>query len=274
MIDLHCHMLPGIDDGAADLATALSMARIAADDGIRTLACTPHIYPGLFENDQDGIAKAVSELQRALDAANIDLRLTMGADTHLVPEVLDGLRGGRIPTLAGTRYFLLEPAHHVAPPQFAESVFVLQAAGYMPVITHPERLSWIEGHYAVFQALAKQGVWMQITAGSLSGRFGKVPRYWAERMLDEGIVHILATDAHDPKNRPPKLAEGQRCAEHWVGAEEARRLVVDRPAHILKDLEPGAIEPPPGLGGERVRSPRAVKAPQDDQRSWFSRLFG
>ena len=147
MIDLHSHLLPGIDDGATSLEMSLDMARQAVADGVHTMACTPHIYPGLYQNDANGITRACHQLQAALDVYGIALTLVSGADVHLVPGLLDGLRAGTVPTLHGSRYVLLEPSHRVRPPRFEESVFELVAAGYTPVITHPERLTWIEDHY-------------------------------------------------------------------------------------------------------------------------------
>ena len=240
MIDLHCHLLPGIDDGAEDLAMALEMARIAVADGIRTVACTPHIYPGLYDNDAVGIRAAIEVLQTALDEAGIPLRLVEGADTHLAPTLVADLRAGRVPTLGGSRYLLLEPPHHVAPPRFEEAVFELAAAGYVPVITHPERLTWVEEHYDVFVRLAQRGCWMQITAGALTGRFGRRSRYWGERFLGEGHAHLLATDAHHPTRRPPLLAEARHAAALLVGATEAARMVDERPACVLADAAPDA----------------------------------
>jgi protein-tyrosine phosphatase len=131
----------------------------------------------------------------------------------------------------------------VAPPRFDEFVFGVIAAGYVPLITHPERLSWIEDHYPTFCALVDQGAWMQVTAGSLTGRFGQEARYWGERMLDEGRVHVLATDAHGATRRPPLLAEGRLAAEKWVGADEARHLVETRPAGVLRNLPPAEMPP-------------------------------
>ena len=247
MIDLHCHLLPGIDDGAPDEATSLEMARIAVADGIRTTACTPHIYPGLYENDSAGITRRVKALQRRLQDEGIDLRLTLGADAHLTPELLGRLRAGTAPSLAGGRYFLLEPPHTVAPPRFSESMFDFVAAGYVPVLTHPERLTWIKGHYEVFVALVKSGVWMQVTAGSLTGRFGKQARYFGDKMLDDGLVHLLATDAHRAEHRAPLLAEGREAAAKRVGADEAQRLVVDRPQAILDNRKPAEVAPPPAM---------------------------
>jgi len=270
MIDLHCHMLPGIDDGAPDEATSLEMARIAAADGIETTACTPHIYPGLYENDAAGITTRVKALQTRLSEEGIALKLTIGADAHLTPELLGRLKEGTAPSLAGGRYFLLEPPHTIAPPRFSESMFDFVAAGYVPVLTHPERLSWIKQHYQVFVQLVKAGVWMQITAGSLNGRFGRAAKYFGEKMLDDGLVHILATDAHGFNHRPPLLAEGERAAEKYVGKDEAHRLVVDRPQAILDNRPPREVLPVPALRNADGDEDSAT----DAGRGFLSRLFG
>ena len=264
MFDLHCHMLPGIDDGATDLDMALEMARIAHADGIRTVACTPHIYPGMYENDAAGIRRAIAELQRELDAAGIGLRLVEGADVHLDPDLIAGIRADRVPTLAGSRYLLLEPPHHVAPPRFEDSVFSLMAAGYVPVITHPERLSWIEHDFEVFRRLAHRGAFMQVTAGAVTGRFGKRPRYFAEKFLGEGLTHLLATDAHHPRRRPPLLAEAREAAAAYVGAEEATHLVETRPRGIVENRAPEDLPPLP--------APATRKG--SGSRRWLDRLLG
>jgi protein-tyrosine phosphatase len=203
----------------------------------------------------------VAALQAELDAAGIALQLTSGADAHLTPELFGRIKEGTAPTLHGGRYFLLEPSHHVAPPRLEESVFNFTAAGYVPVITHPERLSWIDGQYGVVESLTRSGSWMQITAGSLTGRFGGNAQYWAERMLDDGFVHLLATDAHSIKHRPPLLAEGMQAAEKWVGAEEARRLVFDRPQAILDNRPPADVTQIPAfLDPDRKRKSRGFWA--------------
>lgn len=245
MLDLHCHLLPGMDDGAVDLDMALEMARLAVADGITTVACSPHIYPGLYENDAAGIHAAVASLQSELDARGIPLRLLAAADVHLEPGLPDAVATGRVPTLAGSRYLLLEPPHHVAPPRLEETIFDMLLAGIVPVVTHPERLTWIEDQYDVFERLVRAGVLMQLTAGSLTGRFGRRPRYWAERMLDDGLVHLLATDAHHPRRRPPLLAEGRLAAAARVGDDEARHLVETRPRGIVENLDPNELPPRP-----------------------------
>jgi len=257
MIDLHCHMLPGIDDGAPNREVALAMARCAVKDGITTVACTPHIYPGMYENTKEGIQRAIDAFRQVLAEEGIALQLVIGADTHLAPDLVGSIRAERVATLNNTRYLLLEPPHHSVPPRFQEEVFAIRANGIIPVITHPERLSWIESHYPVFEKLVQAGAWMQITAGSLTGRFGKRPQYWGEKMLDEGMVHILATDSHHIDQRPPLLAEGREAAAKRLGEEESWNLVLHRPAGILNDSQPESLPALP-VRENRPERPRSL----------------
>jgi protein-tyrosine phosphatase len=164
-----------------------------------------------------------------------------------VPGLLQGLRAGVVPTLHKTRYLLLEPSHHVAPPRFAESVFQLVAAGYVPVITHPERLTWIEDHFQVFADLTRQGAWIQVTAGALTGLFGSRAKYWGECFLGDGLTHIIATDAHSSVGRVPVMSEARAVAERMLGRDEAQLLVEGRQAAVLQSLLPSAIPPLPTI---------------------------
>ena len=219
MIDLHCHILPGIDDGAADITVSLEMARLFVADGVSVVAATPHILPGLYANTGPQIRAAIPTLQQALDAEGIPLRLVSGADNHIVPSFVSELRSGHLLSLADSRYVLVEPPHHVPPPRMEELFFNIQVAGFVPILTHPERLTWINSHYDTIARLATGGVLMQITAGSLAGAFGRNARYWAEKMLAEGYVHILATDAHDTERRPAKFESRAR----YCGKERGQR---------------------------------------------------
>ena len=246
MFDLHSHVLPGLDDGAVDLETSLAMARIYVEQGVLCVACTPHIMPGVYANSGPIIRRAVVTLQRRLDEAGIALRVAPGADNHIVPDFVPGLKEGRLLTLADSSYVLVEPPHHVAPARLEDLFFDIFLAGFIPVLTHPERLTWIESKYDVIERLVARGVWMQITSGSLCGRFGKRPRYWAQRLLGEGLVHILATDAHNLTSRPPDLLEGRMEAERLVGAEEAKHLVVTRPRGALMNILPKHLPIPCG----------------------------
>ncbi len=233
---------------------ALAMAEAFVADGVAVVACTPHILPGLYHNNGPDIRRAVDELQARITDAGVPLRLTTGADVHLAPGLLSGLRSGTILSVADSRYVLIEPPHHVLPARLEETLFELLVAGYVPVITHPERLSWITAHYALIQRLARQGVWMQVTAGSLTGRFGKTALHWANRMLDEGIVHILASDAHDVSRRRPDLSQGAAVAAARVGVDEAHELVIGRPQGIIDDVAPEALSQPRGLSTDHDRT--------------------
>ena len=198
----------------------------------------------MYHNTGPQIRQAVQDLQQELDAQGVALQLTTGADVHVVPDFVAGLRSGHLLSLADSRYVLVEPPHHVAPPRLHDLFFQLIVAGYVPILTHPERLGWIKAHYAAIQELARAGTWMQITAGSLTGGFGKTARYWAERMLDEGLVHILATDAHNTQRRPPNLSQGRDIAAKRVGDGEAEHLVVTRPLGIMNNQEPSSLPMP------------------------------
>jgi protein-tyrosine phosphatase len=247
VIDLHCHILPGLDDGAADLSVSLTMARQQADQGVTVVACTSHILPGLYHNSGPALRQATQELQEILDQEGISLALTTGADVHMAPDFVAELRSGKLLSIADSRYVLVEPPHHIAPPQLEDFFFNLVVAGYVPILTHPERLSWVPSRYETIKRLVRSGAWIQVTAGSFTGAFGRNALYWAERLLDDGCVHIIASDAHDAERRPPDLAAGREFVARRVGADEAQRLVLTRPMGILKDQPPSSLPGPLGV---------------------------
>ena len=230
-------MLPGIDDGAADVTVSLEMARMAVAEGISTVVCTPHILPSVYDNTGPAIRAAVDSLQAALRHAKIPLRLLSGADVHVAPDLVEGLRCGRVLSIADSRYLLLEPPHHVLPPRLQDCIFGLMTAGYMPILTHPERLSWIGQHYGVVQQLARSGMVMQITAGSLTGRYGRRAQHWSLRMLDDGLVDVIATDAHNTKTRTPQVSDACQLIAERCGSEEAQKMLLARPQAIIADLD-------------------------------------
>lgn len=268
MYDVHCHILPNFDDGAKSLEVALQMARLAVDDGITHLVCTPHIYPGLFDYDTKHIQAAADAFRSELELADIPLTLAIGADIQLVSEIVQRLKDGSMPTINQSRYLLFEPPHHIAPSGFKAAIFNVIAAGYVPVITHPERLSWIETHYKEFIQVAGQGAWMQITAGSLTGGFGARPQYWAEKMLGDGIVDLLATDAHNVTSRAPILSEGKLAASKLVGDMEADALVNERPMAIWNNLPINQVSRPPAYDNHGVLT---IKS--GTRRSLLARIF-
>jgi protein-tyrosine phosphatase len=229
---------------------------MAVDDGISTMVCTPHVVPGLYDNDASGIADAVGALQRALLDAGIPLTLKIGADVHIAPDLPEKLARNAVPTLNGSRYFLFEPPHHVLPPKIEDLTARLIDVGFVPILTHPERLTWIKGHYSVIERLNDQGCLIQLTAAAVTGGFGRSARYYAERLLDEGRVDFLATDTHNVTSRPPMLAKARDAVAARLGADEAARMVNDRPAMILDDFE---LAPAARSRGERIKQSTPIR---------------
>lgn len=235
MIDLHSHILPGIDDGSKNIEMSLQMARIATADGIRILACTPHVRPPTYNNNSSIITNAIYSLQHRLDKEEIDLKLVLGGDIHINRDIIERLNNKTIPSLNGSRYFLFEPPHNVMPPHLVRFCRKILSAGYIPVLTHPERLVWIENHYDVITKLDEIGVAIQITAGAITGNFGKSAKYWSERLLAEDRTDIIASDAHDTVHRIPVLSKARDLITHFCDEETAKRLTSGNPRRILEN---------------------------------------
>jgi protein-tyrosine phosphatase len=261
LIDLHCHLIPEVDDGADDLKTSLAMVRMSVADGVKVIACTPHIFPGVYDNTGPDIRRRVQSLQLEFDAAGVSCRLVPGCDAHVTPDLVSQLKSGRALTLNDSRYVLVEPPHHILPPNVDRLFFDLLAAGYVPVLTHPERMSWVDRNEELLDRLVLSGVWMQMTAGAIIGGFGEKVRRQAVKMLHKGIIHIVASDAHNTANRPPVMGEAFRALRDLVGLEEARNLVVFRPAAIVEDQAPASV-PAISFGGSGL---------QDDSEETFLR---
>jgi len=236
LIDLHSHILPGIDDGAKDMAMALAMARIAVSEHTTHIACTPHFMPGVYDNTVPDITAIISSLENALAEEGIDLKLVRGGDIHIAPDISERLTAGSLPALGSSHYFLFEPPHHVLPPGILKLCEKIMKAGYTPVLTHPERLTWIEKNYEIICKLDEMGLVIQLTAGSITGTFGKRAKYWSERMLEEGRVDIIASDAHNTRSRPPGLIKAHDTIAKMLGDAPAKVIVHDNPQRILDNL--------------------------------------
>lgn len=232
-----------MDDGSPDMETSLEMARVAVADGIVVMACTPQIMPGMYHHTAADIELGYAGFQRKLVEANIPLDVVVGCQAHNRPDFIQALTSGQLPTINNSRYVLFDPPRMVTPPRLEETLSAILDEGYVPILTSPEKLKWIESHFGVLERLVEYGVWMQLTAGSLTGHNGRQSLYWAEKLLDSGMVHILATDAHNLVSRPPILSEAYEMARSAVGTDEALNLVSTRPVNVL-DNEPAESSPP------------------------------
>ena len=237
MIDIHCHLLPGIDDGARNMDMALDMARAAYDNGIRLSIVTPHIHHGRYENSARSISSSLVRFQSALRKARIPLKLGMAAEVRLSPEIVPMIERDEIPFLGeldGYRIMLLEFPHSNIPPGADSLVEKLLDMNVRPVIAHPERNKDVMRRYSKIEPFIEMGCFLQITASAVAGRFGKMSLKRARQLLDTDAYLILATDAHNLKARCPELREGFEAAAKYVGRNEARKMVLDNPMAIVR----------------------------------------
>ena len=228
MIDCHCHILPGIDDGASDIEESVAMAKIAFADGISRIVATPHVSDARISPGD--IIKRVEELNRHLIESQVPVRIYPAAEVSIS---LDLLLFAKY-TVNHTKYVLVELPPDFFPPFTPNLMSWLLNEGLHPIIAHPERNTSIVGNPDRLFELLNDGILVQITAGSLTGEFGVDSQICAERLLDSGNVHIIASDAHSSDFRQPILSKGVEAAAKRIGAEHAKRLAIDNPAAILE----------------------------------------
>jgi protein-tyrosine phosphatase len=241
MIDIHTHILPGVDDGARDLAESLAMARLAVADGLTHLIATPHHrdYTPLSRLE---VAQRVAQLQAELDKANIPLTLLPGYEVRLYDDMFDDWAKEVAGPLAHSRYVLAEPLFHHYDKHTEAMLLELFERGYIPLMAHPERIRPIQDNLALIEPFLIRGGLTQITATSLTSNGVWRDKNVAETMLRNGMVHLIASDAHHSYHRPPTLAAARNAAAAIVGQVEAEAMVSARPMAIIKD-EPIIITP-------------------------------
>ncbi|WP_226581145.1 tyrosine-protein phosphatase [Halobacillus litoralis] len=202
MIDIHSHILPGVDDGAQTIEESIRMAEAAVADGIKTIVATPHHKNGVFDNFKNNIAIQVAELNRTFQERGIDLEVLPGQETRVYGELVQGLEENEVlPINTNTNYVLVEfPSSSV--PRFATQLFFdIQVAGYKPIIVHPERNKQIIENPDLLYSFVKKGAYVQLTAGSVCGHFGKKIKKFSEQLIEANLAHLIASDAHNTKTR-------------------------------------------------------------------------
>ncbi len=230
--DIHCHLLPGLDDGATDLDEALAMAEMAVDDGIETIVATPHQLGNNARNSGDMIRTAVAAFRRQLDRRRLPLRILPGADVRIEPDLPDKVRSGEVVSLADRRrYVLLELPHEVYLP-LDRLLTELARAGMVGILSHPERNRGLIIQPKVLPPLVRQGCLLQVTAGSLTGDFGSHIQKFAESLVAQGLVHFVSTDAHGTRSRPPILGRAYQRVVKLVGENAATDLCCRNPRAV------------------------------------------
>jgi len=228
-IDIHAHILPGLDDGPETLAESLAMAQACVKAGYATVIATPHVIPGLYDNTRGAILAAVRQLQAELDAGGIPLRVLPGAEYHLSPDLPHLVATGELLTLNDTgKYLLVELPLQEVPAYAPQVLFDLLVSGITPVIAHPERNDYLVRHPGALAEMVRNGILAQVTAASLTGLFGGETRRAAARFIKDGTAHFVATDAHGPGRR---LEAGPQAARLFPAQSTA--LFHDHPAAVI-----------------------------------------
>jgi protein-tyrosine phosphatase len=252
MIDLHCHILPGVDDGAQSLSDSLNMARKALEQGIHTIVATPHHLNNSYENPKRLILARVEELNQLLQKEQIDVKILPGQEVRVHGEMIEGYAAGEILTVNHTPYVLVEfPSNHV--PRYTEKLFYdLQVNGLIPVIVHPERNQEIIERSDLLYQLVKKGALTQITAASVCGDFGKKIKNFSLQLIEANLTHFLASDAHNLTKRTFKMREAYDVMEQKYGSEMV--YYFDENAHLVVEGKPIYKEDP-----ERIKKKKFFK---------------
>ncbi len=244
MIDIHLHILPGVDDGPATIQEALALAVTLVQEGIHAAIATPHYNDEFPHRSANEIRERVASLQSVLNQYRIPLHLFAGHEALIQPELLNDLYAGRLATLNGSRYLLLELWNTSWLPETDRVIFELLANGIIPVLAHPERYRTIQHHPERLQTLLQQGLLTQLTASSLIGLQGNSAQKCAELLLKKGLISCIASDAHGLTRRIPAVARGMQRAVELVGQERVRQMVEACPSAILNNQSMYATSQP------------------------------
>ena len=236
MIDLHAHLLPGVDDGPDTLEQSLELCRLAASSGTTHAICTPHIHPGRWENTRKSIQVKFAKLQRAVAQQCIPLHLGFAAEVRLTDEIITQITNNQIPfygEVDGYEIMLLEFPHSHIIPGSDKLVQWLMNRKIRPLIAHPERNKQVMKDPALLQPFIDADCWLQVTAGSIIGAFGDGAQTIARQLLDDDAITVIASDGHNEKARPPILKEAFTHTSEVYGVERAHRLMQSTPASII-----------------------------------------
>lgn len=241
MIDIHAHILPGIDDGPGEWDKSLKMLRRAAQDGITGIVATPHVVPGGYDNTRVKVVRLVEELKERSRVS--ELTVYPGSELTLCNETLRGLEGGRYLTINSSRYALVELPLSFEPHIVHDFFFSLRARKFVPVIAHPERNPVVMDDLDLLFEMVEEGALTQVTSGSITGLFGNRVKGVAEEIIARNACHVIASDAHSIGRRAPVLSHAVQAAARLVGEREAFAMVREVPLAIVENRKVEVAEP-------------------------------
>ena len=232
-IDIHCHILPGVDDGSPDTETSLEMLRIAEKNGIQQMILTPHHKPMHHNVSPEHNDLYTKRLQEIADKAGIKIRLFPGNEVYYSDETFDNLVDGKVHTMAGSEYVLVE--FHPTNPYKAihNGLYQVQAAGYVPILAHVERYGEIVAHISYVEELVEMGCLIQVNASSIMGKYGMGISHFTKKLLKKELVDFVASDAHDAVSRSPELLECRNYITRKFGEEYSDRVLYDNPLKVI-----------------------------------------
>lgn len=240
MIDLHSHILPELDDGAQSLQESLAMARMAVDSGVTTMVATPHCV----DDDQSrDVYDACQLLQEALQESGIPLNLLLGMEIFGTPDTARLLREGKLFTLNGSHYPLIEFSFHSSGEEETWILHNVCRAGFRPIVAHPERYAYVRNDPQILNDWLRMGCLLQVNRGSLLGRFGRYAQKMAMELVGRGFVTAVASDAHSAQVRTPWMKDVWQLLTAEFSPQCARVLLVDNPQKIQKDEQLSPAEP-------------------------------
>ncbi len=240
MIDVHCHILPGIDDGAANLAESMALLRLAVADGITHMVATPHINPGYFDNNRQTINHALAELRATVAAEQLDIQLAAAAEVRVTADLMLAVERQQLPFLGswqGQSVLLLEfPPSHI-PPGSDKLIKWLSQKGIVAMIAHPERNREVQANLALLDPLRRLGCLFQLTASSLLGDLGERHQATARQLVQNRLYHVMASDCHNVHRRPPRLTASIEHVSKLADADYANSLVFGNPQALTATLD-------------------------------------
>ena len=234
-MDMHCHCLPGIDDGARNMDQSLQMLKQAYDDGIRSVIATPHFHHRRGHAPKEIILEKVKEVQEAIKATCPDMTIYPGNELYYSNSLPELIAEEKVCTMAGSRYVLIEFSPETEYAEMRNALINIQAQGVWPILAHIERYFCLVKKPALAAELAEMGIYLQVNAGGVLGRYGRKEKSLIKKMFAKGNISFVATDAHDTENRKQVLSEAAAYIAKKFGEEAAQLVLFTNPQKVANN---------------------------------------
>ena len=257
MIDIHCHIVPNIDDGAKSLEDALEMAKIAYSEGIRKIINTSHYHPDFKYKKGEELLKSIKEFNNILKLNNIDIEVCIGNELYYSEDIIEIIEQKEFYTLNNSKYLLIEFPPMRFPKNIVDIIYEIKIRGYVPILAHVERYKEVQENVNLIYECINEGALIQVNASSIIGKNGKEAKQVSEILLDNNMIHFIATDAHSSQRRRPVIKETYNYVSNKYGVRNAEILFIENPSKVIKDED------------INIKSPIKYKKPK----GFFKNLF-